>query len=860
LIFTSKLTTGFVLLSCLVLSCKRQAEPIPGSFEIYDPNLNLELITDDISTPIGMVVDGDDHLYVLESHTHTPPDDYSGPGYDRIKKAVDQDQDGRPDQWIIYADSIEDGMNLTLSAENILFLTTKDAVYSFQDLDGDGVSDRRQLLLDMIKPASPYDHAAILGLAVSPDNQWLFVSRGNTGSDYWVIEGTDGSQISGYGDGGNVMRCRLDGSQLEEVATGFWNPFDIKFTLDGRLLLTDNDPDSRGPNRLIELIPGGDYGYKSLYGGSGIHPFVAWNGELPGTLPYAAPLGEAACALLDAGTTNFGTTYQNSILANIWEEKNIVQIPMSKTGSTIVGTPKVLVQGDSTFHPVALTTNSRGDLFISDWVLREYPNHGQGRIWRLSSNQPLESKPVATMENYRFNPVATSWDQNLSRLVKGDEFEKTVIRNHLAKSGDIDNLKELLSNPNPELRLQGLLTFFHISEKLTVEDLTPLLADDQESIRQTTLKYIGSHQISEMKSAVEASLQQGFITAELFGSYLATMQNLQPDFLQGYQQKEEKSNKLKRKVPEGFIENIVTDQNLDQTIRGLALPYLENLSQKHELLLTQLESASDASLQLALIDAIRSVIYSFPNDSKVNQLLLKVAADPNNSDRVRANALAAMPKTDQSGTEQVFGLLADSGPTLKYAALKFLLTYAPDYQSKLADWINQNKSGLSATALSVWERNSNGPKQSTVEQYDQAVDGGGIVGIGELVFKAPASVCQSCHQLNGWGGIIGPDLSNIGSSKNQQLLTSAVLYPSQEMAPEWQGWYVIDAEGNKHTGRQIDVHLYRVELMNVQGEFDGYKDVRSFGVLDESLMPAGLQNSMTLQEFNDLIAYLGSLK
>ena len=257
----------------------------------------------------------------LESHTHTPPDDYQGPKYDVIKKGVDEDDDGLPDSWIIFADSLEDGMNLAFGPEEKLFVSTKNAVWVFHDLDNDGSSDQRQLLLDMISPESPYDHAAILGVAVSPDNQWLFVSRGNTGGSYWEIVGTDGSSISGYGDGGNLMRCRLDGSDVQEVATGFWNPFDIKFTSDGRLMLTDNDPDSRGPNRLIEIVPGGDYGYKSLYGGSGIHPFLAWNAELPGTLPYAAPLGEAACALLDGNQTGFGTDYQNTILVNVWEEK-----------------------------------------------------------------------------------------------------------------------------------------------------------------------------------------------------------------------------------------------------------------------------------------------------------------------------------------------------------------------------------------------------------------------------------------------------------------------------------------------------------------------------------------------------------
>ena len=290
---TPLLISGLLLVS----SCTRDI-PDQGGFQINDPNLSMTLVADqqDIQTPIGLAIDINDHLYVLESHTHTPPEDYQGPSFDRIKRGADRDSDGVPDSWTIYADSLEDGMNLTFGPEQQLFVTTKNAVWEFRDVDGDGRSDHRKLILDMRQPKSPYDHAAILGVAVSPDDNWLFVSRGNTGSAHWIINGTDGSTISGYGDGGNVMRCRLDGSELEEVATGFWNPFDINFTANGRLLLTDNDPDSRGPNRLIEIVPGGDYGYKSLYGGSGLHPFVAWNGELPGTLPYAAALGEAPCA------------------------------------------------------------------------------------------------------------------------------------------------------------------------------------------------------------------------------------------------------------------------------------------------------------------------------------------------------------------------------------------------------------------------------------------------------------------------------------------------------------------------------------------------------------------------------------
>ena len=208
----------------LLASCNSKEESkTSANFQIFDPDLSIQLVASspEIKTPIGMAIDNQDQLYVLESHTHTPPEDYEGPGYDRIKQGIDKDGDGIPESWQVFADSLEDGMNLAFGPDRQLYLTTKNAVWEFRDLNGDGKSDQRTLILDMLQPESPYDHAAILGVAVAPDNSWLFVSRGNTGSAHWIIKGTDDSSISGYGDGGNVMRCRLDGSELEEVATGF---------------------------------------------------------------------------------------------------------------------------------------------------------------------------------------------------------------------------------------------------------------------------------------------------------------------------------------------------------------------------------------------------------------------------------------------------------------------------------------------------------------------------------------------------------------------------------------------------------------------------------------------------------------
>ena len=413
-----RLACVFLCALIFFISCDKEREK-DFDITINDPNLSIELIAEqpDIMTPIGMAIDEKDALYILESHTHTPPNDYQGPKFDLIKKSVDKNGDGVPEEWTVFADSIEDGMNLFYSHEYGLFLTTKNGVYNYLDRDADGKSDVKKTIIKMVKPEKVFDHAGILGITLGPDD-WLYVSRGNVGADFWRIQGTDGSQIKGYGDGGNVFKCKVDGSRLEEIATGFWNPFDLKFNNEGRLFVTDNDPDSRGPNRLIEIVPGGDYGYKSLYGGSGIHPYSSWNAELPGTLPFSAPLGEAPCAMIDGYHTNFGSQYASQLLVNVWEENNIVGIALEKNGSSVKGKPKILIQGDSSFHPVALATNSKGDLYITDWVLREYPNHGTGRLWRVTSKSKTSRQSGGKQKVNRFKEDSRKVDDLIKDLEK----------------------------------------------------------------------------------------------------------------------------------------------------------------------------------------------------------------------------------------------------------------------------------------------------------------------------------------------------------------------------------------------------------------------------------------------------------
>ncbi len=166
------------------LGCNAKESVVqPGGVQVLDDHLELSLVAESpaIMTPIGIAVDDSNHLYVLESHTHSPEDSYEGPTTDRIKLLKDTDLDDQMDEVTVFAEGFEDGMNLQFGPEGSLYVVTAKSVWRLHDEDADGVNDRRERIVWLEQPAQVYDHAALLGITISEDG-WIYLSRGNTGS------------------------------------------------------------------------------------------------------------------------------------------------------------------------------------------------------------------------------------------------------------------------------------------------------------------------------------------------------------------------------------------------------------------------------------------------------------------------------------------------------------------------------------------------------------------------------------------------------------------------------------------------------------------------------------------------------
>jgi putative heme-binding domain-containing protein len=707
-----------------------------------------------------------------------------------------------------------------------------------------------------------YDHAALLALAFSRDG-WLYVSRGNVGGSAWRIEGTDGSFLEGYGDGGNIMRCRPDGSDLQEVATGFWNPFGLIVDTTGRVLATDNDPDSRGPNRLLHIVQGGDYGYKALYGGSGINPYLSWNGELPGTLPYIAGLGESPTDLMEARLARLPGDYASSLLVAIWEESTIVRVDLEPKGASLTGRISPVIQGGREFRPVSFATDSRGDIFFTDWVKRVYPNHGRGRIWRLSSRDTALRPPGSELPANAYTNDIAGFEAFAMAFRSDDPF----VRNSAVVAGQDpafrDRIVGLLADPEARLRLGALLTLRRASFEPDEDLLKRLLADVDPQIRRMALIWTGESGRTGLRDDLGLSLSAGDVTAALLDTYLETLRHLEPAFVEGVANRINRAHLPPRPRYTNVKAKLLADDSTPTPTRTAILRFLDQPESFLDMVAPLTRNDRSPALRL---EAVRTLARIASPDAA--QHLLRLANDRTNPSKLRAEAVFGLAIQSEDVTDSLTKLLEDPDAAVRIEAARALrskslagpnLDKVRRLYARLPDADDPAFAQQLARVVSVPRSDAERPQ--SVNTWLAALDQRpGNPETGRRVFFSPQAQCVACHVIDNLGGIIGPNLTNIGAAKTREQLVRAIIEPSAEIAPDWQGWYVKTSDGQVHYGRQIDVKgETAVELMNLAGEFDRFTNAESWGVSETSLMPAGLENNLTRQDFADLIAYLESL-
>jgi putative membrane-bound dehydrogenase-like protein len=456
----------FLPLTAAVLLARpvAQAAPLADVPQAHDPRLEVIRFASapDIRQPVKMAFDREGRLLVIESHTHFRPPGYQGPKSDRIRLIEDTDGDGKADRFTTFFEGTRATMDIALGPDGWVYVATRNEILRLRDSRGDGKADEKQRVV-FLDTKGDYPHNGVSGLSFDTRGNLSFGLGENLGADYRLI-GSDGTALRGGGEGGGVFSCTAEGKHLRRVATGFWNPFGTCHDIYGRVFAVDNDPDAMPPCRLVHVVEGGDYGFQFRYGRSGRHVFQAWDGELPGTLPYVCGVGEAPCSIVSYESDGLPNEYRGSLLVTAWADHRVERYVARPRGASFTAERMPFVQGGKDFRPVGLAVAPDGSLFVSDWVLSNYELHGRGAIWHIRRKQGGKPDRPGDVRQGLANAHRPLREAAARRLA-ADEDGRAFLRRQL-------------TNPDARIRAASLTALLNVGD--TRIDLTGLAERDPD--------------------------------------------------------------------------------------------------------------------------------------------------------------------------------------------------------------------------------------------------------------------------------------------------------------------------------------------------------------------------------------------
>ena len=360
----------------------RPTEPVTAEEQVKSfklpPGFKVELVVAEpqIQKPMNMAFDAKGRLWVTSSREYPFPAPLDKPARDSIKVLEDFDENGRARKVTTFAD----GLNIPIGLypyKNGVIAWSIPNIWYFQDTDGDGKSDKKEVLY------GPFGwerdtHGNQASFRRGFDG-FLYATHGY--NNISAVRGKDGNEVRMQS--GNTYRMRLHGERIEHHTFGQVNPFGMCFDPAGNVYTADCHS---AP--IYELLRGGYYpSFGKPHDGIGFAP----------TLMEHSHGSTAICGIIFYADDQWPAEFQNNILIGNVMTSRINRDTLISRGSSKTAREEAdfVTTTDPWFRPVDLQLGPDGALYVADFYNRiighyEVPlthpgrDRERGRIWKIS--------------------------------------------------------------------------------------------------------------------------------------------------------------------------------------------------------------------------------------------------------------------------------------------------------------------------------------------------------------------------------------------------------------------------------------------------------------------------------------------
>ena len=422
---------------------------------------------------------------------------------------------GHADTSTVFADGfnrLTDGVGAgVLARKGNVYFTDIPSLWMLRDTNHDGVADVRQELSYGYGVHFGYSGHDLHGLRIGTDGR-IYFSMGDRGICVKTKEG----KLLNYPDMGGVLRCDLDGSNLEIFATGLRNPQKLAFDDFGDLFTGDNNCDNGDAARLVYVVEGGDCGWRIANQFSETTPAGTWNSEklwhlrFPGQAAYIVPpiahIADGPSGLAHYPGTGLADNYRDHFFlcdfrgASVSSGIHSFGVEPDGAGFKMVDHSRFIwsiLATDAEFGP-------DGRMYIADWV-EGWEHKNQGRIYRLyDTNQVAAAAVLDTRKLIAEGMEKRSLKELAKLLAHRDQRVRQEAQFELADRGAkaVDTLAAIAAKDSSQLaRLHAIWALGQIGRKTMGNSLSaaakplhallPLLSDKDAEVRAQTAKIVG---------------------------------------------------------------------------------------------------------------------------------------------------------------------------------------------------------------------------------------------------------------------------------------------------------------------------------------------------------------------------------